>query len=95
MVFKGDWSLPVKEAEAANSMVNRDVDVLTCYFDSPKVGIDTTEKGGICCTGYHANQAQLAPKGYLTGTELDWSKIYTDYALMLKAGKTKIIPARL
>jgi simple sugar transport system substrate-binding protein len=51
VVFTGDWSLPVKEAEAANSMVNRDVDVLTCHVDSPKVVIDTTEKGGYLLHG--------------------------------------------
>ena len=30
LVFTGDWSLPVKEAEAANSLIDQGVDVLTC-----------------------------------------------------------------
>jgi simple sugar transport system substrate-binding protein len=38
-------------------------------------------------TGYHANQATLAPKGYLTGAEWNWGKIYVDYAKAVQAGK--------
>lgn len=88
VIFTGDWSQPVKEAEAANSMAGQGIDVLTCHVDSPKVVIETAEKRGIFCTGYHTNQVKLAPKGYLTGAEWDWSKIYTNYADMMKAGKT-------
>jgi simple sugar transport system substrate-binding protein len=88
VVFTGDWSLPVKEAEAANSMVDQGIDVITCHVDSPKVVMETAEKRGIFCTGYHTNQAKLAPKGYLTGAEWDWSKIYSDYAKAILEGKT-------
>jgi simple sugar transport system substrate-binding protein len=90
VIFTGDWALPVKEAEAANSMADQGVDVLTCHVDSPKVVIETAEKRGIFSSGYHANQATLAPKGYLTGAEWDWTKVYSDYAKMIKAGKTLI-----
>ncbi len=62
VIFTGDWSLPVKEADAANSMADQGVDVITCHVDSPKVVMETAEKRGIFCTGYHASQAQLAPK---------------------------------
>lgn len=30
----------------------------------------------------------MAPKGYLTGVEWNWGKIYTAYAEILRAGKT-------
>lgn len=88
VIFTGDWSLPVKEADAANSLADQGVDVITCHVDSPKVVIETAEKRGIFCTGYHASQAQLAPKGYLTGAEWDWTNVYSKYAEMLNAGKT-------
>jgi simple sugar transport system substrate-binding protein len=88
VIFTGDWALPVKEAEAANSMADQGIDVLTCHVDSPKVVIETAEKRGIFSSGYHANQATLAPKGYLTGAEWDWTKVYSEYAEMIKAGKT-------
>jgi simple sugar transport system substrate-binding protein len=88
VIFTGDWSLPVKEAEAANSMADQGVDVLTCHVDSPKVIIETAEKRGIFSSGYHANQATLAPKGYLSGAEWDWATVYSKYAEMIRAGKT-------
>jgi simple sugar transport system substrate-binding protein len=88
VVFTGDWSLPVKEAEAANSMVDQGVDVLTMHVDSPKVVVETAERRGVFVSGYHANQSTLAPKGYLTGAEWNWGKIYTDYVTWLKSGKT-------
>lgn len=88
VIFTGDWALPVKEAEAANSMADQGIDVITCHVDSPKVVIETAEKRDIFCSGYHANQAALAPKGYLTGAQWDWSKVYTNYLEMIQSGKT-------
>ena len=85
VIFTGEWSMPVKEAEAANSLIDQGVDVLTCHVDSPKVVVETAEKRGIYSSGYHASQAALAPKGYLTGAEWDWS---TPYAAFIKAAQT-------
>jgi basic membrane protein A and related proteins len=79
VIFTGDWSMPVKEAEAANSLIDQGVDVLTMHVDSPKVIVELAERRGAFVTGYHVNQAALAPKGYLTGAEWNWGKVYTDY----------------
>jgi simple sugar transport system substrate-binding protein len=87
VIFTGDWSLPVKEAEAANSLIDQGVDVLTCHVDSPKVIVQTAEKRGIYSSGYHASQAAIAPKGYLTGAEWNWETVYTNYAKLIQAGK--------
>ncbi len=87
VIFTGDWSIPVKEAEATNSLVDQGADVVTCHVDSPKVVIETAEKRGIYSTGYHANQAALAPKGYLTGAEWNWAAVYKDYVEKIKTGK--------
>jgi simple sugar transport system substrate-binding protein len=88
VVFTGDWSLPVKEAEASNSLINQGVDVLTCHVDSPKVVIQTAETRGVFSCGYHASQAAIAPKGYLTGAEWDWSHVYGMYAKEVQEGKS-------
>lgn len=88
VIFTGDWAAPVKEAEATNSMADQGVDVVTCHVDSPKVVIETAERRGIFSSGYHANQSALAPKGYLTGAEWDWSSIYTSIGQQVMAGKT-------
>jgi basic membrane protein A len=87
VIFTGDWSLPVKEAEAANSLIDQGVDVLTAHVDSPKVVIESAERRGVYSTGYHASQAALAPKGYLTGAEWNWEKVYTGYVDKIKKGE--------
>lgn len=86
VVFTGGWSNPVKEAESANSLIDQGVDVLTCHVDSPKVVVETAEKRGIYSCGYHADQSKLAPKGFLTGAEWNWSKVYLDYATLISKG---------
>jgi basic membrane protein A len=88
VIFTGDWSMPVKEAEAANSLIDQGIDVLTAHVDSPKVIVELAERRGIFVTGYHANQAALAPKGYLTGAEWNWGKVYTDYIHWIQAGQS-------
>lgn len=87
VIFTGDWALPVKEAEAANSLIDQGVDVITMHVDSPKVIIEICERRGIFSSGYHADQSALAPKGYLTGAEWNWAKVYTDYVNLMRAGK--------
>jgi basic membrane protein A len=87
VIFTGDWSLPVKEAEAANSLIDQGVDVLTAHVDSPKVVIESAERRGVFSTGYHASQAELAPKGYLTGAEWNWETVYNGYLDKIKKGE--------
>ncbi|HEY9826455.1 MAG TPA: BMP family ABC transporter substrate-binding protein [Stenomitos sp.] len=88
VIFTGDWSLPVKEAEATNSLADQGVDVVSMHIDSPKVVVETAEKRGIYSSGFHAVQANLAPKGYLTGTAWDFPSVYAQYVAMLQSGKT-------
>lgn len=88
VIFTGDWVLPVKEAESVNTLADQGIDVVTCHVDSPKVVMETAETRGIFCSGYHMNQAVLAPKGYLTGAEWSWDKIYTDYVSWTMEGKS-------
>jgi len=90
LIITGDWSLPVKEAEAANSMIDQGVDVITCHVDSPKVVVETAERRGIGVCGYHANQAALAPKGYLTGAEWNWLTPYSMHVKDAIAGKPMV-----
>ena len=80
VIFTGDWSMPVKEAEATNSLADEGADVMTCHVDSPKVVVETTERRGLYVCGYHVNQAKLAPKGYLTGAEWHWATVYKMFA---------------
>jgi len=90
VIFTGDWLLPVKEAEAANSLIDQGVDVITMHVDSPKVVVETAERRGIYVCGYHANQSALAPKGYLTGAEWNWTTPYTAHVKAAMEGKPMI-----
>ena len=63
VIFTGDWSMPVREAEAANALVDAGCDVITCHVDGPKVVIETAEKRGVKSCGHNASQAPLAPEG--------------------------------
>ena len=87
VIFTGDWSLPVREAEAANALVDAGCDVVTCHVDGPKVVIETAEKRGAKTCGHNASQAPLAPKGFITGAEYKWETIYKGYATSLAEGK--------
>jgi simple sugar transport system substrate-binding protein len=88
VIFTGDWSVPVKEAEATNSMADQGIEVITCHVDSPKVVIETAERRGVFTSGYHADQSPLAPEGYLTGAEWAWSSVYTAIGQDVVEGKT-------
>ena len=87
LIVTGDWAMPVREAEAANALVAAGCDVIACHIDSPKVVIETAEKRGVKSCGHNANQADLAPKGFITGAELKWGTIYTSFAGMLAKGE--------
>ncbi len=84
-IFTGDWSMPVKEAEATNSLADQGVDVFTMHVDGPKVVVETAARRGRMVCGYHASQARLAPNAYLTGAEWNW---LTAYRQILDAART-------
>ena len=86
VIFTGEWSLAVKEAEATNALVDQGIDVVTCHVDSPKVVVETAAGRGAYICGYHANQSPLAPEKYLTGAEWAWGNVYKMYAEKLLAG---------
>lgn len=87
VIFTGEWSLAVKEAEATNALLDQGVDVVTCHVDSPKVVVQTAAGRGAYVCGYHANQAPLAPTKYLTGAEWNWATVYEMYAKKFLAGE--------
>jgi basic membrane protein A len=87
VIFTGDWSMPVKEAEATNSLANQGVDVVTCHVDGPKTVVENAARRGIMVTGYHCNQSALAPQAYLTGAEWNWEALYPEFAKMFMAGE--------
>jgi simple sugar transport system substrate-binding protein len=88
VIFTGDWSMPVKEAEATNSLIDQGVDVLTCHVDGPKTVVENAARRGAFVCGYHVNQSVLAPQAYLTGAEWNWEVLYPRFAKMFTSGET-------
>ncbi len=86
-IFTGDWSMPVKEAEATNSLADQGVDVFTMHVDGPKVIVETAARRGRMVCGYHASQARLAPNAYLTGAEWNWLTAYRQIVDAARSGK--------
>jgi basic membrane protein A len=87
LIITGEWSLPVREAEATNALVDAGCDVIACHVDSPKVIVETAEGRGVKTCGHNADQASLAPKGFITGAELKWGTVYTQYAGLIAKGE--------
>ena len=87
VIFTGEWSLAVKEAEATNALIDQGIDVITCHVDGPKVTVETAAGRGAYICGYHANQSPLAPDLYLTGAEWNWAEVYKGFVTKMIAGE--------
>jgi basic membrane protein A and related proteins len=87
VVFTGDWSLPVREAEATTALVDAGCDVIAANVDSPKVVVEIAEKRGVKTCGHNASQGVLAPNGFITGAEFKWETIYKGFAANLAKGE--------
>lgn len=87
LIITGEWSLPIREAEATNALVDAGCDVIACHVDSPKVVVETAEARGVKSCGHNADQATLAPRGFITGAELNWGTVYTQYASLIASGQ--------
>ena len=87
VIFTGEWSAPVREAEAANALVDAGCDVVACHVDAPKVVISTVEARGQKTCGHNSDQSSLAPNGFITGAEYKWGTIYKAFAADLAQGR--------
>lgn len=86
VVFTGEWSLPVREAEVTNTLVDAGCDVIVCHVDSPKVVLETAERRGVKSCGHNVSQGAIAPKGFITGAENKYETVYKGYAESIVKG---------
>ena len=63
VIFTGEWSMSIKEAEATNSLADQGVDVFTMHVDGPKVVVETAAK--------HDIRADNVQAGYRKGDIVD------------------------
>lgn len=87
LIVTGDWTLPVREAEATHALIDAGCDVIASRVDSPKIIVEAAEARGVKTTGHATSQASLAPKGFITGAEMKWETIYKNFAASLAKGE--------
>src|SRR5258706_14855566 len=90
VVVTGGWSDKVKEAAAANALIDQGADVLTMHVDSPATVIQIAENRGVYSIGFQSVEARvLAPKGWITGLGFNWGPYMTETAQQVMAGTFK------
>ncbi len=82
-----DWCDPAEQAQAAQSLLDQGADVLTQHQDCTKTIIEAAEAAGAYSVGYHYDASELAPEGWLTGSEWAWTELYTDIVETMVAGE--------
>lgn len=85
-VNTSNWCDPAKQAEAAKSLLDQGVDVLTQHQDCTGTITKAAEEAGAMVVGYHADASSLAPKGWLTGSEWAWQDLFVDIVEVARAG---------
>ena len=85
-VATGAWCDAGKQADAAKSLLDQGVDVLTQHQDCTSTITKAAEAAGKYVVGYHADASSLAPKGWIAGSEWAWGDMYTDIVKTARAG---------
>jgi simple sugar transport system substrate-binding protein/basic membrane protein A len=86
VVNTSNWCDPAAQAQAAESLIGQGVDVLTQHQDCTATITKAAEDGGIKVVGYHADASELAPNGWLAGSEWAWADLYIDIVKVSEAG---------
>jgi simple sugar transport system substrate-binding protein len=88
VIFTGGWEDAAHDAAAANELVDAGCDVITCHLDAPRVVIETAEARGVKTCGHAFDQGPLAPKGYITGADYNWTGMFETFIETLQKGGT-------
>ena len=88
VIFTGGWEDETHDAAATNALVDADCDVITCHLDAPGVVIETAEARGVKTCGHAFDQGSLAPKGYITGAEYNWTEMFETFIETRQRGGT-------
>lgn len=80
VIFTANWCDPGKNVEATESLVAQGVDVVTQHQDCPIPVIEAAERAGIWSVGYHADDKEFAPNGWVTAPVWDWTGLFPTLA---------------
>lgn len=88
VIFTGEWEDEQHDAAATNALVDAGCDVIGCHLDAPKVVIATAEGRGVKTCGHAFDQNPLAPRGYVTGADYDWTGMFEAFVETRRQGGT-------
>lgn len=88
-VSTSNWCDPAAETQAANSLINSGVDVITQHQDCPGAIISAAATHNVDSVGIHANAQALNPKGWVTGTQWNWAPMYEAIVAKAQSGTFK------
>ncbi|MGQ0431204.1 MAG: BMP family ABC transporter substrate-binding protein [Microthrixaceae bacterium] len=91
-VSTGSWCDPTVQAGAVKSLLDQGVDVITQHQDCTKTIIEATEAADAYTVGYHSDASELAPNGWITGSEWNWGPLYDDIVKTVMAGEFAASP---
>jgi len=86
VIFTGGWEDEAHDAAATNALVDAGCDVIACHLDAPRVVIETAESRGVKTCGHAFDQAALAPNGYITGADYNWTGMFETFIETLQRG---------
>lgn len=85
VVWTKTWYDPVKEKEAAKSLLDVGADVITQHQDSPAPQEAAQEKG-VYSIGYNTDMGKFAPKAHLTAPVWNWTPYYEAVLAEVRGG---------
>jgi simple sugar transport system substrate-binding protein/basic membrane protein A len=86
-ISTGSWCDPSVQTGAVDSLLGQDVDVISQHQDCTKTIIEATEAAGAFTVGYHYDASELAPEGWIAGSEWNWGPLYTQIVETVRAGE--------
>lgn len=86
VIFLDSWKDPVREAEAANSLIDQGVDVLAQEVDSNLTMAQVAESRGISFVGQYFDAHAIAPHAWLVGNYYYWGPLMVDIVHQVQAG---------
>ena len=92
VVYTGAWNDPAKDVAAVNTLVDQGIDVVGMHVDSPVPVIEAAKKRGVKVIGYHFNDMNFYPQGWLTGGYWNWGPIMASVVKSVEAGQWKSQP---
>ncbi|HON75279.1 MAG TPA: BMP family ABC transporter substrate-binding protein [Dermatophilaceae bacterium] len=88
VVWTSTWFNPTTEKEAAQSLLNKGIDVIGQHQDTPGPG-EAAEAAGAKWVGYNDDMSRFAAKAWLTAPVWDWGPFYIKTAKDVMAGTWK------